>query len=104
MRPDGAGRLSAGSQLHLGDSEAGLPADAVPRKSVRPVQPQLLAQDKFASHRRRSAAGWRADPDWAKLVACIDQKTPQPAPRPTPPPLFWVYQPSLNLKPRIKDV
>lgn len=87
MRPDGAGRLSAGSQLHLGDSEAGLPADAVPGKSVRPVQPQLLVQDKFAPHSRRSAAGWRADPDWAKLVVCIDQKTPS---RPSAPRLGLV--------------
>lgn len=102
MRPDGTGRLSAGSQLHLGDSEAGLPADAVPRKSVRPVQPQLLAQDKFASHSRRSATGWRADPDWAKLVVCIDQKIPRPGPLPRPSSGF--SQPSLNLKPRIKDV
>lgn len=85
MRPDGAGRLSAGSQLHLGDSEAGLPADAVPGKSVRPVQPQLLAQDRFASRSRRSAAGWRADPDWAKLVVCIDQKTPRLGPLPPAP-------------------
>lgn len=102
MRPDGTGRLSAGSQLHLGDSEAGLPADAVPRKSVRPVQPQLLAQDQFASHSRRSATGWRADPDWAKLVVCIDQKIPRPGPLPRPSSGF--SQPSLNLKPRIKDV
>lgn len=78
--PDGAGRLSAGSQLHLGDSAAGLPADAVPREPVRPVQPQLVAQDKFSPRSPRSATGCRADPDVAKLVFCIMRRPPSPQP------------------------
>lgn len=78
--PDGAGRLSAGSQLHLGDSAAGLPADAVPREPVWPVQPQLVAQDKFSPRSPRSATGCRADPHVAKLVFCIMRRPPSPQP------------------------
>lgn len=44
--PHRAGRLQGGSQLHLGDAEAGLQEDALPRESVRPVQPQLVARNE----------------------------------------------------------
>lgn len=73
MCPHSAVRLPGGSQLHLGDSAAGLHEDALPGKSVRPVQPQLLAQNKFTSRCRCPAPDRRADPDQAQLVPCINQ-------------------------------
>lgn len=74
VRPHGAVRLSGGSQLHLGDSEAGLQEDALPGKSVRPVQPQLLSRPKFTSHRPRPAADGHAGHDRARLVPCIEER------------------------------
>ena len=72
MCPHGTVRLSGGSQLHLGDSEAGLQEDALPGKSVRPVQPQLIAQHKLTSRCSYPAADRPADHDEARLVLCID--------------------------------
>lgn len=72
MCPHGAVRLSGGSQLHLGDSEAGLQEDALPGKSVRPVQPQLLSQHEFTSRCPDPAPDRHADRDRARLVLCID--------------------------------
>ncbi len=70
--PHRAVRLSGGSQLHLGDSEAGLQEDALPGKSVRPVQPQLLSKHEFTSCCPHPAADRHADHDRARLVFCID--------------------------------
>lgn len=72
MCPHGAGWLSRGSQLHLGDSEAGRQEDAFPGKSLRPVQSQLLTQHKFISRLLFSATDGHANHDWAKLAVCID--------------------------------
>lgn len=72
MCPHRAVRLSAGSQLHLGDSEAGLQEDALPRKSVRPVQPQLLSQHKLSPRCSYPATDGHAGPDWTRLVLYID--------------------------------
>lgn len=71
MCPDGAVWLSGGSQLHLGDTEAGLQEDALPRESVRPVQPQLFSQHKFTSCCTYPATDRHADHDWALLVLSI---------------------------------
>lgn len=67
--PEGAVRLSGGSQLHLGDSEAGLQEDTLPGKSVWSVQSQLLSQSKFTSRCFHPAAD--AGFDWAQLGFCI---------------------------------
>lgn len=63
-------RLSGGSQLHLGDSEAGLQEDPLPGKSVWSVQPQLLLNPESVTRCSYSAAD--TGRDWPQLVPCID--------------------------------
>lgn len=68
--PHSAVRLSGGSQLHLGDPEAGLQEDPLPGEPVWPVQPQLLSHCTLGSCCPHPASG--AGPDWIKWSPCID--------------------------------
>lgn len=70
MCPHSAVRLSAGSQLHLGDAKARLKEDALPGESVWPVQPQLLSQHTITPECPHPAPDRHADHD---LVLCIDE-------------------------------
>lgn len=67
MCPDSALRLSRGSQLHLGNSEAGLQKDTLPGKSVWPVQPQLRSMHRLSAHCPYPANGAGHDCSWLGL-------------------------------------
>lgn len=86
--PHRAGRLSGRSQLHLGDAEAGLQEDALPRQPVRPVQPQLLAENEVTFCSPFPDFSGRAGGDWADLVVWLEERSEESV--------------SVNIKPRIK--